>query len=143
MYGRQLGLSAEGTPIFDSTISFRAEDCAVVVSHEVIRCFTAGGVGAGLKARVTIARQVSHTSESVLSYKPPKILSTVVSATGNGGVEASEAPTAGNRVLIQVNGENFGSRLFLPVVRFGSVVGNLSRAESSIRPADVTPVGET
>lgn len=97
-YGKVVGADEDGLAIFHESVQFRAVDCEVAVSHRVIRCFTAGGVGARLQARVTIARQISLPSAARLSYKPPKILLTVVSATGTGGAAAGEAPTAGNNV---------------------------------------------
>ena len=78
--------------------------CNVTVPHTTIVCVTPPGVGAGYRAVVTIADQVSEASLALLSYAPPSIAS-------YDGPGAQQGNTQGG-LLIYINGNNFG-----PVLR--------------------------
>ena len=78
---------------------YTARDCHVVISHQVIECASAPGVGAQLRWSVSIGNLSSQTPTT--SYHPPAIDS--ISGPG-----ASLANTEGGQLLL-LNGTNFGT----------------------------------
>ena len=91
---------------------YKAQDCAVIVPHVAIRCFTAPGVSTHLRWLVTIRGQTSELADTITEYGAPHIDEVVL-------VQASSGfPTSGD-VRVTLRGRNFGGPGDVRQISFG------------------------
>jgi hypothetical protein len=111
VYGR--GVVVGSNPLTVSTVVYYGHGCAVFVSHSVIRCVTAPGVGSGLVWAFSVFGQRgslcagSSAANVTSSYAAPVITSAVV-------VSSPDAPSG----LLQTEG---GSTVLVTGFNFGPV----------------------